>query len=117
MGAILETDPKLAPVLDSFVLSDVEFCDHGRYEENANFIIYIYNLKNELIYDQYVYLNEHTFSEEIDSKGVFTKVKVLPSSNSRIIKIPITKEMGEAHSFKIKSLINNKTYDNKKIKW
>ena len=117
LGAILETDPTSGPVLDSLFMNNDEFCDNGRYEENANFIIYIYNSKNELVYDKHVFLNEHTFIEEADPKGVFKKIKVLPSSNSRIIKIPITKEMGEVVSYKIKSLINNKTYDNKKIKW
>lgn len=117
LGAILETDPKTGPTLESLVMSDNEFCDNGRYEENANFIIYIYNAKNELVYDKHVFLNEHTFTEEIDAKGAFKKTKVLPSSNSRIIKIPISKEMGEAHSYKITSLVDKKTYENKNIKW
>jgi hypothetical protein len=117
MGAILKSDSKAEPTLASFIMKDTEFCDDGRYEQNANFIIYIYNAKSELIYDKHVYLNEHTFLEQTNSKGEFKKTKILPSSNSRIIKIPITKEMGEAHSYKIQSLVVNKTYGIKKIKW
>lgn len=117
MGAILKSDPKAEPSLTTVVMKDDEFCDDGRYELNANFIIYIYNAKSKLIYDKHVYLNEHTFVEETNSKGEFKKTKILPGSNSRIIKIPITKEMGEAHSYKIESLVGNKTYGMKKISW
>ena len=117
MGAILKSDPKAEPSLTSAFMKDDEYCDDGRYEKNANFIIYVYNAKSELIYDKHVYLNEHTFLEQTNTKGEFKKTKILPSSNSRIIKIPITKEMGEAHSYKIESLVVNKTYEIKKIKW
>ncbi len=117
MSAILETLPKIDPNLTSSIISDEEYCDSGRYEENANFIISFYNAKNEMLYDKHVYLNEHTFSEETDSKGDFKKIKILPSSNSRIIKIPVTKAMGQIDSFSIKSLILNKTYKAKKVDW
>lgn len=117
MAAILKSAPLAEPSLTSLMMKDDEYCDDGRYEKNANFIIYIYNAKNELIYDKHVYLNEHTFLEETNSKGEFKKTNILPSSNSRIIKIPITKEMGEAHSYKIESLLVEKTYGIKKIKW
>lgn len=105
------------PSLTSVIMKDDEYCDDGRYEKNANFIIYVYNAKNELIYDKHVYLNEHTFLEQVDSKGKFEKTKILPSNNSRIIKIPITKEMGQAYSYKIESLVVKKTFGMKKISW
>ncbi len=117
MGAIFKSDPKAEPILTSLVMQEAEFCDDGRYEKNANFIIYVYNAKSELIYDKHVYLNEHTFLEQTNSKGEFKKTKILPGSNSRIVKFPITKEMGEAHSYKIQSLVDNKTYGIRKIKW
>jgi len=117
MGAILKLDPKAEPSLTSLIMKDTEFCDDGRYEQNANFIIYVYNAKSELIYDKHVYLNEHTFLEQTNSKGEFKKTKILPGNNSRIIKIPITKEMGEAHFYKIESLVVKKTYGIKIIKW
>lgn len=117
MGAVLKTDPKAEPILTYLVMADNEYCDYGRYEENANYIIYIYNSKNKLIYDKYVYLNENTFLEQTNSEGEFIKTKVLPSSNSRIIKIPITHEMGEVYSYKIESLLDKKKYGVKKIKW
>lgn len=117
MAAILTTNPKKEPLLKKFMIKENEYCDLGRYEENANYIIYIYNMKDELIYDKYVYLNENTFLEQTNSKGEFIKIKVLPSNNSRIIKIPITREMGEAFSYKIESLVENKIYGIKKIKW
>lgn len=117
MATILKLDPSAEPSLSFSVMNKDEYCDHGRYEENANFIIYIYNAKSELIYDKHVYLNEHTFLEETNPKGEFKNTKILPSINTRIIKIPITKEMGEARSYKIESLIDDKTYKIKKIKW
>lgn len=117
MAAILNSDPKAGPMLTSHIMQEAEFCDDGRYEKNANFIIYVYNAKSELIYDKHVYLNEHTFLEKTNSKGEFKKTKILPGSNSRIVKIPISKEMGEAHSYKIESLEAKKTYGIRKIKW
>lgn len=117
MAAILKSDPESGPSLNSLLMKDDEFCDHGRYEKNANFIIYVYNAKSELVYDKHVYLNEHTFLEETNKEGEFKKTKILPSNNSRIIKIPVSKEMGQASSYKIKSLEDNKIYEIKKINW
>ena len=117
MSTILTTDPKLDPALDLSSMLNDEFCDSGRYEENANFIISFYNAKNKFIYDKHVYLNEYTFVEQTNSKGDFIKTKILPSTNSRIIKVPINNEMGEVHSYKIQSLIDNKTFAITKIKW
>ena len=117
MGAILKTDPKSIPDLDSIIVKDDIFCDNSRYELNANYIISIYNNKNELVYDKHIYLNNYTFLEEADSDGTLKMIKVLSGNNYRIIKIPINKEMGEVNAYKIKSLTLNKTYETKKIKW
>ncbi len=117
MGAILKVDPKAEPVLKSAFIKDAEYCDDGRYELNANYVIYLYNAKNELVYDKHVYLNELTFHEETNSEGEFVKTKITPSINSRIVKFPVTKEVGTIHSYKIESLVGKKTYDMKVIKW
>lgn len=117
MGAILKVDPKAEPVLQSTFMKDTEFCDDGRYEQNANFVIYLYNAKDELVYDKHVYLNELTFHEETNAKGEFIKTKISPSINSRIVKFPVTKEVGAIQSYKIESLADKKTYGIKKIKW
>lgn len=117
MGAILKVDPKAEPVLKSTFIKDAEYCDDGRYELNANYVIYLYNTKNELVYDKHVYLNELTFHEETNSEGEFVKTKITPSINSRIVKFPVTKEIGTIHSYKIESLVGKKVYDMKVIKW
>lgn len=115
MSTIFKKNPKSDPVLTYSVVKDDEYCDTGRYELNANYLISFYNAENKLIYDKHVFLNEHTFVEETSSKGKFTKAQILPSQNSRIVKIPITKEMGEAQTYKIQSLATNKTYKVQKI--
>lgn len=117
MGAILKVDPKAEPILKNSFIKDTEFCDDGRYEKNANFIIYLYNEKNELVYDKHVYLNELTFHEETNAKGEFVKTKIVPSINSRIVKFPITKSMGSVQSYKIESIADKKTFGMTKIKW
>lgn len=117
MGAILKVDPKAEPVLKSMFMKDAEYCDDGRYELNANFVIYLYNAKNELVYDKHVYLNELTFHEETNEKGEFVKTKISPSINSRIVKFPVPKEVGTIQSYKIESLSDKKMFGIKKIKW
>lgn len=117
MGAILKVDPKTEPILKNTFIKDVEYCDDGRYELNANYIIYLYNAKNELVYDKHVYLNEHTFQEETNAEGAFVKTKIAASINSRIVKFPVTKEVGAIHSYKIESLVGKKVYGMKVIKW
>lgn len=117
MGAILKVDPKAEPVLKDAFIKETEFCDDGRYEKNANFVIYLYNEKSELVYDKHVYLNELTFHEETNSKGEFVKTKISPSINSRIVKFPVSKEMGTVQSYKIESIADKKTFRMTKIKW
>ena len=98
-------------------MKDAEFCDDGRYEMNANYVIYLYNAKNELVYDKKIYLNELTFHEETNSNGEVTSTKISSGINSRIVKFPVTKEAGTISSYKIESLTDKKTYSVKKIKW
>ena len=117
MAAILETNPKTEPLLQSLMMRDDEFCDDGRYEKNANFVIYLYNSKSELVYDKYVYLNELTFHESTNDKGEFVKTKITPSTNSRIVKFPVPKDIGPIAFYKIEFLGTKKVYEMKKIKW
>ena len=117
MAGIFETDPNARPALESLTMRDDEFCDDGRYEKNANFVVYLYNSKNQLVYDKYIYLNKLTFQESTNEKGEFVKTKVTPSTNSRIVKFPVPKELGPISSYKIESLETKKVYEMKKIKW
>lgn len=117
MGAILKVDPKTEPILKNTFMKDAEYCDDGRYELNANYVIYLYNSKDELVYDKYVYLNELTFHETANDKGEFTKTKIVPSINSRIVKFPVPKTAGDISSYKIESLVEKKSYTKQKIKW
>lgn len=118
MGAIFK-NPKAEPILQSAFMKDEEFCDNGRYEQGANYIIYLYNAKDQLVYDKHVYLSEHTILEKANEEGEFEKdkTKILPSINSRIVKFPVPKEIGEVQSYKIESLGEKKVFGIKKIKW
>lgn len=117
MAGIFETAPNARPALESLTMNDDEFCDDGRYEKNANFVVYLYNSKNQLVYDKYIYLNKLTFQESTNEKGEFVNAKVTPSTNSRIVKFPVPKEIGPIASYKIESLETKKVYEMKKIKW
>lgn len=115
---VFKIAPKVDPVFsDSFIVEE-EFCDNGRYEQGANYIISLYNANDQLVYDKRVFLNALTFKESADPKtGVFKKTKIVEGANSRILKFPVSKEMGEVTSYKIESLEAKKTYEKKKIKW
>ncbi len=117
---ILKLEAEKDPVITEAFLRDDEFCDNGRYEENANFILSFYNAQDKIVYDKHIFLNPLTFHEGFDPKAPtkFKNTKII-EGNSRIIKIPVSKEMGEVASYKIQSLEgkNKKAYDKKKIKW
>lgn len=117
---ILKLEEKKDPTITEAFLRDDEFCDNGRYEQGANFIVSFYNAQDKIVYDKHIYLNPLTFQEGFDPKAPtkFKNTKII-EGNSRIIKIPVTKEMGEVTSYKIQSLEgkDKKTYDKKKIKW
>lgn len=117
---IFKLEAQKDPVITEAFLRDDEFCDNGRYEEGANFVLTFYNAQDKAVYDKYIFLNPLTFYEGFDPKAPtkFKDTKII-EGNSRIIKIPVTKEMGEVISYKIQSLEgkNKKTYDKKKIKW
>lgn len=118
-GAILEMTTTELPQLKSSTIQEDDFCDIGRYEQSANFIISLFNAKNELVYDKKVFLNTAAFAESIDSKnGTFKKTKIkMNAKNSRIIKFPKTPEMGELTAYKVKSLETGKESALTKIKW
>jgi hypothetical protein len=118
MDGILEISPKKNPVLSNASIKKEEFCDNGRYELNANYVIYLYNAKDQLIYDKHVFLNPIVYHEELDKKSkAFKKVEFQKGSNSRIIKFPITNEMGAVSAYKIKSLSTLETSPLQKIQW
>lgn len=118
-AAILEMTTTELPQLKSSIIQDDEFCDIGRYEQNANFIISLFNANNELVYDKKVYLNTAAFAEAIDSKmGSFQKTKIkIDAKNSRIINFPKAPNMGELTAYKVKSLETGKESALTKIKW
>jgi hypothetical protein len=93
-------------------------CDNGRYEEGTNYIVSLYDAKDKLVYDKRIYLNSFTFQEISDFKtGVFKKTKITEGSNARILKFPVSAQMGEVKSYKIESLEDKKTYTKKNIQW
>lgn len=118
MGVVLDIKPKSDPTLLNPLLTEADFCDNGRYEQEANFVIFLYNAKDQLVYDKRVFLSTLVVQETVDKKtGEFTKAKLIAGANSRIVKFPITQEMGEIKFYKIESLDNKKVYDKKTIKW
>lgn len=121
MGAIFELSSESVTRLSTVISKDEEFCDNGRYEQSANFIILLYNAKKDLVYDKLIYINPTSFAESIDAKkGTFKKTAIKKSSaTSRIVKFPITKEMGEVSFYAIKSLDKNNDSkpELKTIKW
>lgn len=119
MSAIFKIAPKGDPALSEAFLKDEEFCDNGRYEQGANFVVSLYNAQDKLVYDKYIYLNPMVFHEGLDKKdtGKFVKTKITENDNSRIVKFPVSKEMGEVTKYKIQSLSDKKTYEIKTIKW
>lgn len=121
MSALLVTAPKKDPELSASSVNDEEFCDNGRYELNANFVIYLYDAKDKVVYDKHVYLSTLNYQERTNGKGTFIKSKVAEGPSSRIVKFPISKTMGQVTSYKIKSLktnkMNEKITELKKIQW
>ncbi|MBC7429342.1 MAG: hypothetical protein H7336_12060 [Bacteriovorax sp.] len=117
-NTVLKISPKADPGFSNSFVTAAEFCDNGRYEQGANFIISLYNAKDQLIYDKRIFLNTLNFQEGHDIKsGAFKKTRIVEGSNSRILKFPVSAEMGEVTSYKIESLEAKKTYPKKKIKW
>ena len=117
-STLMKIAPKTDPSFNESLLTEEEFCDNGRYEQGANFVISLYNAKDQLVYDKRIFLNTLTFQENSDPKtGVFKKTKIAEGSNSRILKFPVSAEMGEITSYTIESLETKKTYSKKKIKW
>ncbi|MBC7715226.1 MAG: hypothetical protein H7177_17910 [Rhizobacter sp.] len=117
-STLMKISPKADPGFNESLLTEEEFCDNGRYEQGANYIISLYNAKDQLVYDKRIFLNNLTFQESSDPKtGVFKKTKITEGSNSRILKFPVSSDMGGVTSYKIESLDAKKTYSKKKIKW
>lgn len=118
-SAILKFTKPSEPEITVAVMNEEEFCDYGRYEQSANFLITLYNAKDQVVYDKYVYLNPLTFHEGQGAKGSgkFTKTKIKDNANSRIVKFPVKEDMGAITKYKIQSLSDKKTYETKVIKW
>lgn len=117
-STIFKISPQAEPVLTDSFMKEEEFCDNGRYEQGANFIISLYDANDQLVYDKHVYLNTLTFHESADPKtGVFKKTKIVEGANSRILKFPVSVDMGQVTKYKIENLEGKKSYEKKKIKW
>ena len=118
MSALLVIAPKVDAELSDAFLQEEEFCDNGRYEQDANFIISLYNAKDQLVYDKRVFLSTIVIQEALDKKkGTFKKTKITEGPNSRIVKFPISKEIGEVKKYTIESLEDKKVFGKKTIKW
>ncbi len=120
MSAILKIAQKTTPALVEASIHDSEFCDNGRYEESANFVIKLYGAGDKLVYDKHVFLNPLVFHEGMGDKkdpGAIKNTKIKQDGNSRIVKFPVTPEMGKITKYKIESLDEKKTYEIQNIKW
>jgi len=121
LSAILKFDQNKNPYLDNpiFLESKEEFCDDGRYEEHANYIISLYSDKNVLVYDKHIYLNIFQTMEKMDEKksGKFKSTKLKVGTTSRIVKFPINEKMGNVVSYQIESIQEKKITEKLKLNW
>jgi len=119
MSAVFKIGPNIDPQIASAFKLEDEFCDYGRYEENANFILYLYDSTGKLVYDKQVYLNPVNLIEQDDPKkpGELALKKRELAPTSRIVKFPLTASMGKVSSYKIESIKDKKTTDKKTINW
>ncbi len=121
MSVAMKFDGAHEPILDSALMieGNEEFCDNGRYEDNSNYIISLYDEDKKLVYDKHVFLNSFLTLEKGDEKkaGKFKATKMITGATSRIVKFPINKEMGKIVSYKIESVLLKETTQMKKISW
>jgi len=119
MSVVFKTSPAADPEFVVVFKLDEDFCDYGRYEENANYILYLYDAKDKLIYDKHVYLNPVNIQESTDPKkpGKLTLQKIEKVPMSRIVKFPMAPQMGEIKKYRIESLIDKKSTSLKTLNW
>lgn len=119
LSVVFKIGPNISPEFSNAFKLPEEFCDYGRYEEQANYIIYLYNKDQKLVYDKYIYINPLSYFEGLDSKevGKFKSAEVKKENKTRIIKFPMASNMGEISSYKIESIVHKKVYEMKTIKW
>ena len=120
LSAVLKVDPTTDAQISSAFKLEEEFCDYGRYEENANFIVYLYDANDKLIYDKHVQLNTLSVYESTDHKKAPGKIEIKNLSKkpvSRVVKFPLTTEISSAKSYKIESLDEKKMTAKKSLTW
>ncbi len=119
MSTVFKVSPTAEPEFTSAIVLEEEFCDYGRYEENANYILSLYDAKNQLIYDKYIYINPINLLEAIDPKnsGKLQIKKVEKTPTSRIVKFPQSLSTGKIKYYSVKQLTDNKTFAKKSIDW
>lgn len=118
MTVVFRIFPAADPDFTSAFKLDEEFCDYGRYEENANYIISLYDDRDQLVYDKRVYINPINVVESDDPKrpGKLEMVKIEKAPMSRIVKFPLPSHL-TYKSYLVKSIKDQKTYAKKIIKW
>ncbi len=119
MSTLFRISPTSEPEFTLAITFEQEFCDYGRYEENANYIISLYNAKDQLIYDKHIYINPINRLEAVDPKvpGKLKIIKVEKAPTSRTVKFPYSEAMGEIKYYSVKQIAENKRYAKKIIDW
>lgn len=116
LSSILVIEEKKAPELKSFMQFDEEYCDVGFDEIGANYEISYFDALKKKIYSKRVFLNQNVFIESFDfEKDKFTETEIIKGDNSRILKVPVVKNIVMYDSYSIKSLDDNKEGSLKKI--
>ncbi len=116
ISATFELIPQKEPKLSDPVEIDEEFCDGGRYEIPANFIIELYNANKKLVYDKHIYFSEEQFHEHFDNKTGKIKIeKVTETDGSRIVKFPLSLDFKKFVYYKVKNIRTQKITELKKI--
>lgn len=120
LSTVLKVDPTADAQISSAFKLEEEFCDYGRYEENANYIVYLYDANDKLIYDKHIQLNTLSVYESTDHKKAPGKIEIKNLSKnpvSRVVKFPLSAEFGSIKSYKIESLNDKKTTAKKSLTW
>jgi hypothetical protein len=120
LSAVLKVAPNAEPQIASAFKLEDEFCDYGRYEQNANYIVYFYDAKDKLVYDKYVFLSTEVVHETTDHKkkpGEIELKKISKGPASRVVKIPLDAKLEQIKSYKVESLEDKKISAKKSLTW
>lgn len=120
LSTVLKVAPNAEPQISSAFKLEEEFCDYGRYEKNANYIVYFYDAHDKVVYDKHVFLSTDVIHESTDHKkkpGEIELKKKDKGPASRVLKIPLDAKLEQIKSYKVESLEDKKISAKKSLTW